>query len=310
MEALNKKRIRLFLIIAFAISWSAALVIYLTGGLANSPVIIETGNITLAYILMASAYMWGPAIANILTRVITKEEKSTLMLKLDLHSHWQSVLVAWVGTPFLVILGTAFFFLLFPSYFDRGLKILSAQLAQYASDTSPSFIYQFIGMQIVNAILLSPLLNIVSSFGEEFGWRAYLLPKLLPIGKRKAILLSGIIWGVWHWPVIAMGYNYGLDYAGFPWLGLLAMVMFTTSVGILLAWVSLKSGSVWPAAIAHGALNGIASLGALFLVKNPPALLGPYPTGVIGGLPFLMVGIIILLFGFPKERKEATISAN
>ncbi|MGV8026401.1 MAG: type II CAAX prenyl endopeptidase Rce1 family protein [Anaerolineaceae bacterium] len=310
MDTLNKKRIKIFLLCAFGISWIAALVIYLTGGLTDSPIIIESGSITLAYILLASAYMWGPAIANILTRTITKEGNNNLLLKLNFRTHWRYVLAAWVGTPVLVLLGTGLFFVLFPSYFDSGFTLLSSQLTAAGSDSSTSFIYQFILIQVVYAILVSPILNMISTFGEEYGWRGYLLPKLLPLGKRKSILLTGVIWGIWHWPVIAMGYNYGFNYPGYPWLGLLAMVWFTMLVGIFLAWVSMKAESIWPAVIGHGALNGIASIGVLFLVKNPPALLGPYPTGIVGVLPFFIAGILILIFAFPKEKPEAIITAN
>ena len=61
---------------------------------------------------------------------------------------------------------------------------------------------------------MSPIVNIIACLGEEVGWRGFLLPNLLekftPI---KATLLTGFIWGVWHAPMIAMGYNYGLNYA-------------------------------------------------------------------------------------------------
>jgi hypothetical protein len=57
-------------------------------------------------------------------------------------------------------------------------------------------------------------------------------------------------------------------------------------------------------------LNGIASIGVLFLVKNPPVLLGPYPTGVIGVFPFLIVGILILVLVFSKEKPETVITAK
>lgn len=310
MDPLNKRRIKLFLAFAFGISWLTALVIYLTGGLLNSPIVIESGSITLAYILLASVYMWGPAIANVATRLITKEGKNDLKLKLNFRKDWCYVLAAWVGTPVLVLLGTALFFLLFPDYFDPNLSILTSQLALSGSDTSTASVYQIVIMQVLYAIVASPIMNLVSTFGEEFGWRGYLLPKLLPLGKTKAILLQGVIWGVWHWPVILMGYNYGFDYPGSPWLGPLAMVWFTVLVGIFLAWLTLKTDSVWPANIAHGALNGIASIGVLFLVKNPPVLLGPYPTGVIGSIPFLLIGILVFLFAFPKEKIRPIISAN
>ena len=307
---MDKKRIVIFLICAFTISWITALIIYLTGGLMNSPVVIESAGVTLAALLLASTYMWGPAIANILTRTITKEGWKNLLLKLDFRANWRYILAAWVGTPILVLLGTALFFILFPSYFDTGLSTLASQLSAYLEDPNSSFVYQFVLVQIVYAIVASPLLNLVSTFGEEFGWRGYLLPKLQIFGEKKAILLTGAIWGIWHWPVILMGYNYGFDYAGYPWLGLLVTIAFTTVIGIFFAWVSMKSKSVWPAVIGHGALNGIASIGMLFLVKNPPILLGPYPTGLIGMIPFLIAGILIMLFAFSKEKRETVVSAN
>ncbi|MCC6147860.1 MAG: CPBP family intramembrane metalloprotease, partial [Anaerolineaceae bacterium] len=136
-------------------------------------------------------------------------------------------------------------------------------------------------VSVVQGVLISPLLNGVATFGEEFGWRGYLQPKLMPLGARKAMLWMGVIWGVWHWPVIAMGHNYGLDYSGAPWLGMLMMVVFTFITGTLLGWITLRSGSIWPAVIGHAAINGIASLPALFLQGNPNPLIGPLPVGLI-----------------------------
>ncbi len=307
---MNKKRIIVFLICAFSISWITALVIYLTGGLTNSPVVIKSASVTLAALLLASTYMWGPAIANILTRTITKEGWNDMLLKLDFRASWRYILAAWIGTPILVMLGSALFFVFLPSYFDTGLANLTSQLSAYIEGSDSSAVYQFLLIQVIYAIIASPILNLISTFGEEFGWRGYLLPKLQVFGEKKAVLLTGVIWGVWHWPVILMGYNYGFDYTGFPWLGLLMMVLFTTVVGIFFAWVTTKSKSVWAAVIGHGALNGIASIGVLFLTKNPPALLGPYPTGLIGMIPFFIAGIFILLFAFSKEKQKTVVSAN
>jgi membrane protease YdiL (CAAX protease family) len=145
----------------------------------------------------------------------------------------------------------------------------------------------------------------LATFGEEFGWRAYLQPKLMPLGKRKAMLWMGLIWGVWHWPVILMGHNYGLDYPGAPYLGPLAMIWFTLILGILLGWLAFKADSVWPAVIGHGAINGIASLGLLFSQNEPNPLLGPAPVGVIGGIGFALVALLLWLIPWGETRTEA-----
>ncbi len=271
------------------------LVIFLTGGLENSPIyLIGNGQISLALILMATFYMFGPALANVLTRMVTKEGKRNLLLAPNFdRGRWLYYLAAWVLPGVLTILGMALFFLLFSNAYDADLTFLREQMRLAgAEDVSP---WVIVIMQTVQAILIAPLLNALPTFGEEFGWRGYLLPKLLPLGGRKAILLSGVIWGVWHWPIILMGYNYGTDYFGAPILGPLAMVWFTIVVGALMSWVTIKSKSVWPAVIGHGALNGIAGLSLLFIQGEPSTLLGPTPVGFIGGIGFTILAVILFL---------------
>lgn len=296
INTLNKKRVILFLSLAFGLSWLTALIIYLTGGLTDSPTfLIENTPISLAYILMATAYMFGPAIANILTRLITREGKAALNLRPQFENgKWKYYLVAWFAPGVCTLLGTLLFFLVFPRYFDPDLTVLTQQLQ--ASGQSPNLSpWLIIAIQALQAILISPLLNTISAFGEEFGWRAYLQPKLMALGARKAILLTGLVWGVWHWPVILMGYNYGLDYYGAPYLGPLVMVWFTLNLGVILGWLTIKSESVWPAAIAHGAINGIASIGILLVKDSPSTLLGPTPVGIIGCAGLTVFAFIILL---------------
>jgi membrane protease YdiL (CAAX protease family) len=291
----NKKRLIIFLLFAFGISWLTALVIYLTGGLVSSPELIANTGITLALVLLASVYMWGPALANIITRIITKEGKQELWLKPKIKTHWKYWLLGWFGPGFLTIIGGAIFFLIFPQTFDSTLSSLQSQLTAASASEETFSPWLFVLIQALMALLIAPVLNFIATFGEEFGWRGYLLPKLKSLGNRKALVISGIIWGIWHWPVIAMGHNYGLDYPGFPWLGLLAMVWFCVWGGIFIGWLALKSESVWPAVVAHGALNGIAAISLLFIKSPTSMLLGPTPAGIIGVLPFTLISIVILV---------------
>lgn len=291
----NKKRIILFLCLAFGISWLTALIIYLTGGLKDSPkYLIDNTQISLATILMASIYMFGPAIANILTRVITHEGKEAVYLRPQFdNGKWKYYLVAWISPGVCTMMGALIFFLIFPRYFDPNLTSLIHQL-EAAGQTLNLGPWLIVAIQALQAILISPLLNTISAFGEEFGWRAYLQPKLMPLGTRKAVLITGVIWGIWHWPIILMGYNYGFDYIGAPFLGPLGMVWFTLNLGVILGWLSIKSENVWPAAIGHGAINGIASIGLLLVKGNPSTLLGPTPVGIIGAVGLTIFSLIIL----------------
>jgi uncharacterized protein len=289
---LNKKRIGIFLLFAFGISWSIGLVIFLTGKLENSPKVIPNTGITLAVVLLASGYMWGPAVANVLTRLVTKTGWKNLFLKPSLKSQWRYIFAGWFLPGILTVVGTAIFFLIFPGYYDPELSFLNEQLPAFGANSFSAL--QFALLQTFLALLTSAPINALATFGEEFGWRAFLLPELIPLGKRKALIISGVIWGIWHWPVILMGHNYGMIYTGYPWLGFLATVWFTVSIGVVFGWLAIAGKSVWPAVLAHGALNGLASIGTLFLKRPSPMLLGPTPAGLIGCIPFTILAIIIL----------------
>jgi membrane protease YdiL (CAAX protease family) len=103
--------------------------------------------------------------------------------------------------------------------------------------------------------LLASVLTIVALFGEEYGWRGYLQSELFKLGRVRGVLLLGVIWGAYHWPVILMGWNY----PGYPLPGLLLMVLWCTASGVVLSYAVLKSGSVLLAAFLHAVGNVIMS---------------------------------------------------
>ena len=119
------------------------------------------------------------------------------------------------------------------------------------------------------------------------------------MGRRAALALMGLIWGVWHWPVIFMGYEYGTNYPGWPWVGPLLFVWVAFGLGTLLGWLALRSNSVWPAAMGHAAMNAIAAVALMFLVPGaePNPLVGPLPVGVLGGAAYSLVAVWLLLKG-------------
>ncbi len=297
---IDNKRLIIFLIITFLISWSTALVIYLTGGLVDSPVIIPVLNFSLAYVLMATLYMFAPAIANVLTRLFTREGWKNNFLKPNFKTSKGFWALGWFLPGLLTLLGAILFFYLFPDTFDYELGNLTTQLkvVNESSGSEPAFLFNpwlIIVIQFIQALLLSPILNSISTFGEEFGWRAYLLQKLLPLGTKKAVIISGLIWGIWHWPLIAMGYNYGFGYPAAPWLGFLGMAWFCLGLGIIFSWMVLRSKSVWPAVIAHSAINGVAAIGTLALKGSVNLLIGPTPVGIIGGFFFSLLALNLLI---------------
>jgi len=102
--------------------------------------------------------------------------------------------------------------------------------------------------------------------------------------------MTGIVWGLWHAPIIFLGHNY----PGHPYLGSLMMVVLAIPMSYLFAYARKKSQSVYAPAILHGAFNGFAPALALFVMGNHPLLGGI--VGLMGALSILLsYGLIRLL---------------
>jgi uncharacterized protein len=100
------------------------------------------------------------------------------------------------------------------------------------------------------------VVGLIPCFGEEWGWRGYLIPRLLPLGVWPALLLSGALWAFWHAPLVLRGFNY--DSTGLT--GMAEMTVSCMLAGIVLGWLDIRSGSVWPAVVAHSSNNTFAVL--------------------------------------------------
>lgn len=319
---LNTKRILIYLAFVFGIPWIAILVFYLIFG-TDDLALMSSRLQVLNYFFVLPV----PALANLATRLITKEGWGHLMLRPNLRSGWRFYLAAWL-LPFLaVIVGGAVHFLLFPQSFDPTLSAARAAVASIPALAAASP-WILLLISTLNALIAGLVIYGLISVGEELGWRGYLLPRLMErfagaertgaqaqgfahgggfdaAGARRAALLVGLIWGVWHWPgdLLAMTLDPGMSI-----LSLLVRLVSTCALSILLAWVTLRSGSVWPAAIGHGMFNATTLL-SWNLLKGPAnMLLGPQSSGLIGGMGYLTLALILLfsLRAF-AGRKEADL---
>jgi membrane protease YdiL (CAAX protease family) len=117
----------------------------------------------------------------------------------------------------------------------------------------------------------------LATFGEEFGWRGYLQPKLAPLGALTSMLLTGIIWGLWHPPAILQGHNYPTH----PRLGVPLFVAFCIVWGVILGWLRLHSGSIWPCVVAHASLNSMGSF-VMFVYFRDFDTAKAMLTGIVG----------------------------
>jgi len=289
---LEARRVLLFVAFAFGISWAIGAIVYATGGIGpESPSVLP--GVPLWAPLVAIGYMFGPALANVCTRIVTGEGRADLGLRPRFRRDWRWWAIAWLLPIALIYLGTALFFAFFPEYFDSSLSAVTQfpGATGAAGGSSALDPWTLVVLQAVSALTIGTAINCLLTFGEEFGWRAYLQPKLMPLGGRRAVLLTGAIWGIWHWPVILMGYNY----PDAPVAGAVVMVLVTVVFGVVLGWVTIHTHSVWPAVIGHAAINANAGIGLLFAQGSPSSLLGPAPIGVIGLLPLAALALWLLV---------------
>ena len=259
----------------------------------------------LALILLPNAFaaLWGsfsllPIFATLLTRLITKD-KSPWYLKPNFRKNWETYLFAAFAPGVAIFLGGLLYFTLFPHDLDLTTRNLVAQYEQFGAPENLLMTPATVILVGIAFIFISPLILPVHLFalGEEIGWRGYLLPNLLKLtSPRKATLLHGLLWGLAHTPLIYFGFNYGSDYWGAPWSGILMMTLVCIILGTWLAYVTIRSQSILPAVIFHGAGNVIGELPVLVSFLSVSPLLGPNPTGIVG-----MSGLILgAIFVFTK----------
>jgi len=103
----------------------------------------------------------------------------------------------------------------------------------------------------VQMILEGSILGLVVAFGEEYGWRGFLQSQLIRLGKKRGVLILGLIWGAWHYPVIWMGHNY----PGQLVAGTVMMTIFCVLLAYVIGHAMLKTGSIWLAAFIHAIID-------------------------------------------------------
>lgn len=290
------RRVWIFVGVTFLLTWTYEfLVVY---PLADGDVSQGISPVTTMAI---AAAMFFPAIGVLVTRLVTHEGFKNCVLK---PYPWRKslpwFLVAWFGPAVLVLLGTLLYFAIFPGDFDPEGSSFAALLAsQLEAAGMPNQLPMSVPMmalvQILVGIFIGPLANFIPSFGEEWGWRGYLMPKMAHhMHIVPALLASGVIWGLWHAPLTALGHNYGLGYPGWPITGILAMCAFCIVNGVFLSYVTIRTGSCLAGAMGHGGLNALAGASTIFASAGISPFIGPSPTGVIGGAAFIAMAIWML----------------
>ena len=243
--------------------------------------------------LLNTVVMWTPALAVWLMWLAGRRRPVlSFSLRPALRRNWKWYLAAWALSLAAAVLGALLYFGVYPRDFDSTLPALAPMMEQAGISRST------VVSLLLGVLVYGPVINLFFAIGEEIGWRGFLYPALRQrMSTLPACLLVGASWGLWHTPINLMGHNYGTSYPGFPWLGILGMCLFTTSAGTFLAWLSERSGSLWPAALAHGTINAAAQVALLFRGAEGAVrqIWGPAVTGILAGMPMLVLSAVLLV---------------
>ena len=139
------------------------------------------------------------------------------------------------------------------------------------------------------SVIGTPLSALTTVFGEEYGWRGFLQGELIKIGLRRGIFLVGMIWGLWHFPIILSGvHTYPPTLIGLS----LGMVFFILT-GFVFSYAVLKTGSIWVAALMHGVLNSIYPFTLNYLMR-PDDKVYSFGLGIYGLVCLAAIVLLIL----------------
>lgn len=222
-------------------------------------------------LLYTVAVMWCPALAAIVTR---------LWRGGGLRGFgWCLGKVRWLLWAAVIPIVAGL--LMFGSAWISGVAPIDG--AKLAKILSPGFIPFF---------LLVSGFSCFAALGEELGWRGLLVPELARcMGFSGVCLLSGVIWTVWHFPLILFGSYHG---QGSVWLSLAAFIPVAMASGIAQAWLRLASGSLWGSVLMHGFWNYFIQVFFPYFTRQTPA--GEMMLGEFGWFAPLLAVVIAPVF--------------
>jgi len=288
MKRLNQTT--LFLILTFVISFTMVVAYKLITGDSVG---------TISYTILGATYMFVPALSALIVKKLIFKEKlrSDLQISFKINKWF---FVAWLIMPLSAFL-TLGVSLLFPGVTYN--PEMTGLAERFASLTSPEQLEE-LKLQIA-ALPVSPIwlillmglvagltVNGLAAFGEELGWRGFLLYQFRNMSFAKASLLIGSIWGIWHAPLILMGHNYPQH----PQIGVLMMTALCIILTPILIYLTIKSKSVIAAAIAHGTMNATATISIIPITGGNDLMVG------LPGLAGMIALIIITLILFVYDR--------
>jgi len=192
------------------------------------------------------ALMMSPALAALLTLKIKRRPISSLPWSLKELKYLRFSYI----TPILYV--SIAYVLIW--LFGFGNLINTERILQWSDELGIESTNQTLVMAVMIILLLTVgvIKNLGSTFGEEIGWRGFLIFELRKVMSFKALaIVSGVIWAVWHFPLLNLIYGrseYLLLHMG-------AFTIMIIGISVILAYYTFKSKSLWPAVLYHSVHN-------------------------------------------------------
>ncbi len=296
-------RVGLFYGIAFGWSCVIAAALFLLGERDLS----GTAGPTLATTILAVLYMPAPLVAALIVErldhrpalirsTFTGFRRALPKLLLVAVLVVPAVLLTMIGATWLAgnVLGiTGPGSVLFgqSDLVANALTLLPAQNAEQVAQLSASIppFWGLIALAVGGGLVAGFTINGLFAFGEEYGWRGWLADELRPLGAFWANVITGVLWGLWHAPLILLGFNYG----AYGRIGTAFMIALCIPFSFLLWRAREVTGSLLAPAILHGAFNGVAGIFAVLLVDTNPLVAAP--AGLIGAGALAVVAALFWL---------------
>ncbi|MCR4641738.1 MAG: CPBP family intramembrane metalloprotease [Lachnospiraceae bacterium] len=284
----DRRKIIKYLVFTFGVAYAIQIGVYY----------LYKSGIPFAYQALMAAMMFVPFFGVLISGYSLKGMGWKPVFK----GNMKVILFAWVGPAILTALGALIYFLIFPQHFDLSGSYLTEAAGEEAlrQMEAAGISYPiYILITCIGCITYIPLMNMIAGLGEEVGWRGFLYPQLKArFGRRTGWVLGGVIWGVWHWPLIwLIGYEYGQEYFGFPVVGMLLFAVVTVALGIIIDRIYEKTGCIWLPSLFHGAFNAATTVTLAVCLPGTGSarLLGPAPNGLLAGMPLFATALILFL---------------
>ncbi|MFT6462135.1 MAG: membrane protease YdiL (CAAX protease family) [Maricaulis maris] len=244
--------------------------------------------------------MMGPALGAIVCALLF--DRGRRLAALGLQGFSLGTIAKWTGLAWLVAilacgLAVPVTLLLSGQAMGDPVAMITAQLAAADQDV-PMDPATLLVIQLAIGLPVGILFNTAFlTISEELGWRGWLQPRLEGLGFWPMCLAIGVLWGLWHAPIVLMGFNY----PGLGWTGVAVMTLFTTLWTPYHA-LARERGGVIAAAGMHGTLNAVAGVSLLFLSEPDWPWNGPLG---VGGFVVLAAGLPLIAWARAGKKKRA-----